>query len=103
MAVARVDMVAAEPAVAVYFSTPDCGVCQALYARLVELLQDYPRVVLVRADCVVAPGLAAQLGVLAVPTLVVYLDGREAMRKTRHFSLKAQALERPYRLLLDAQ
>jgi len=36
MAVARVDspealaaLVAAEPAVAVYFSTPDCGVCQA--------------------------------------------------------------------------
>jgi thioredoxin 1 len=97
-------LASAEPALAVYFSAPDCGVCEALYPRLVVCLQEFPRVTLARADCAATPELAAQLGVLSIPTLIIYLDGHEAIRKVRHFSLAELAgeLSRPYRLLFHA-
>ena len=41
--------------------------------------------------------------VFTIPTLIVYLYGREAMRKTRSFSLTEllRELERTYSILMD--
>jgi len=89
------------PASAVYFSGPDCAVCQVLKPRVLELLRcDYPRIAVAVVDCAAAPELAAQQRVFAVPTLLVYFDGQELLRLVRHFSPPqlAEALERPYAL-----
>jgi thiol-disulfide isomerase/thioredoxin len=84
---------------AAYFSGPDCSVCAALKPKLFELLQQrFPKLVLGEVDCALSPELAAQQTVFAIPTLIVYCDGREAIRKVRGFSLGQLAgeLERPY-------
>lgn len=89
------------PAAAVYFSGPDCGVCQVLKPRIMALLQrDYPRIAVALVDCAAAVELAAQRSVFAVPTLMVYFDGQEMVRLARNFSPAqlAEALERPYAL-----
>jgi thioredoxin 1 len=93
---------ATEAAVLVYFSTPECNVCKVLKPKVVDLLTErYPQVHFVYSDVARVPEIAAQMGVLAVPTLVLYFDGREAARFVRNFSLGEleAAIERPYSMI----
>ena len=89
---------------AVYFSGPDCAVCSALKPKVYERLGEaFPRLALAEVDCGSAVELASQLSVFTIPTLIVYFDGREFMRKVRNFSpaeLVAE-LERPYGMCFD--
>jgi len=84
---------------AVYFTGPDCGVCTALKPKLLRLFAErFPDLAVAEVDCGVQRELAAQQGVFTLPTLIVYLDGREGMRRARSFSpgqVEAE-LERPY-------
>ncbi|MEN8179918.1 MAG: thioredoxin family protein [Pseudomonadota bacterium] len=90
------------PICAVYFSGPDCAVCEALKPKLLELLQQrFLKLVLGEVDCAASPSLAAQQVVFSIPTLIVYFEGKEGIRKSRSFSLTelATELERPYSIL----
>ncbi len=89
------------PAAAVYFSSPDCRVCQVLRPKVLALLGErFPLLALGVVDCVAAPEVAGQQTVLAVPSLIVYFDGHEVLRKVRNFTVGglAEELERPYGL-----
>lgn len=97
-------LVATEAALAVYFSADSCHVCHVLYPRIEQMLAEhYPRFRLLRIRVNDAPELAAQMGVLSVPTLLIYLDHREMQRYVRQLSVDAlrQDLQRPYQLLFD--
>lgn len=90
------------PICAIYFTTPDCGVCRVLKPKLARMLAErFPRVGFAQVDCAASPALAADMGVFAVPTLILFTEGRESLRRSRSFSLEdlASALERPYGLL----
>ena len=92
------------PIAVVWFSGPDCNVCHALRPKVEALLADeFPKVPLADVDCDRARDLAAQLGVFTIPTAVIWLDGREAQRFARNFSLGEirDALARPYALCFD--
>lgn len=87
------------PLCAVYFSGPDCAVCTVMQPKLFELLQRrFPKLALAEVDCAASTELAAQQMVFTIPTLIVYLDGREGIRKVRSFGLGelADELARPY-------
>jgi thioredoxin-like negative regulator of GroEL len=91
-------------AVLAYFTGRDCGVCKVLKPKVLELLKsEFPHVHLFEVDCQAQPALAARLGVLSVPTVVLYFDGREGARFVRLFAIGdlRDALMRPYRLLFD--
>ncbi len=93
-----------EPTALVYFSSPACGVCHALKPRVAALIvEEFPRLPAAEVDCAASPELAAQHQVFSFPTVVVYFDGREAVRKSRSFSLGelAAEIERPYALLFE--
>lgn len=90
------------PAAAVYFCSPGCGVCSVLEPKIEALLRArFPRVPLARVDVAEAVPVAAQQRVFTVPTLLVYFDGKEAVRLSRAFSPAqlADHLQRPYDLL----
>lgn len=94
--------IADEPVLLAWFSGPDCNVCRALRPKVEALLAaEFPRVAMVRIDCAEARELAAQRQVFAIPTAVIWLDGREYRRFGRGFGIGElrEALERPYRLL----
>jgi len=96
--------IASEAAVLVYFSTPQCNVCKVLKPKVAELLeQRYPQMAFVYSDVAKDAEVAAQLGVLTVPTLIVYFDGREADRFVRTFGMGEleAAISRPYGMLFD--
>lgn len=90
------------PICAIYFTTLDCGVCRVLKPKLAQMLAErFPQVGFGQVDCAATPALAADMGVFAVPTLILFTEGRESLRRSRSFSLEdlASALERPYGLL----
>ena len=86
----------------VYFSGPDCAVCKVLKPKLVERLrQDFKKVEVAEIDCSQLKALAAQQTVFSLPTVIVFIEGRENSRKSRSFSLSelASELQRPYSVL----
>lgn len=92
------------PLCAVYFSGPNCAVCEALKPKLFELFETrFPELALAEVDCSASPQLAGQQSVFTIPTLIVYLEGREGLRESRSISLGelTEALERPYRIFTE--
>lgn len=92
------------PAAVIYFSGDDCNVCQVLFPKVESMLaEEFPRIGLGKLNCSRYPDIAAQHGVFAVPTLVLYFDGREAQRFARNVSLGQlrEALVRPYQMLFE--
>ena len=95
--------IATSPAVLLYFSGPDCAVCDALRPRVAELMvRRFPHMRVISVDCATWPALAARHQVFAVPAVLGFFDGREWVRKGRGFALAEleAALARPYDLLL---
>jgi len=92
------------PALAVWFSGPDCRVCHDLKPRVAERLQrQFPLLQRVEVDCARLPAPAAQQQIFTIPALLVFFAGRETLRLIRNFSLNQleQQLQRPYGLFFD--
>jgi thioredoxin-like negative regulator of GroEL len=90
------------PMILAYFSTPDCNVCKVLRPKVEALLQEqYPECAFIYIDCVEYKETAAQFSVFAVPTLILFIEGKESIRKSRNVSLYdlSSEIERPYNLL----
>lgn len=96
--------VADNAAAAVYFGGADCGVCHVLEPKIRVLLSEsFPQVSFARVATEQASELAAQQGVFAVPTLLIFFDGRENFRYARNFSPGEveRDIARPYGLFFD--
>lgn len=94
--------IAEHSALLVWFSTAGCRVCKDLKPRLAALIREtYPRIALFEVDCDRNRATAAQQQVFTVPTLLLFLDGREQLRRSRHISLAEleREIARPYRML----
>ena len=94
------------PMVVLYFSTPDCMVCQALKPRVSALLAgEFPHAEFAEVDCEATPALAAQHQVFSVPVILLFLQGHESMRWVRTFHLAElrDHLARPYSLLFGEE
>ena len=89
-------------AVLVYFSTKECNVCKVLKPKVEEMFgNEFPKVKLCYVETNEQPEIAAQSRIFAVPTIVVYFEGKEFLRKSRNFGideLKAE-IKRPYSIL----
>lgn len=91
-----------EPALLTYFSTEICNVCKVLKPKVGELIDnEFPiiRTVYIQTDKI--PEAAAQNQVFVVPTILVFFEGREYIRKSRNIGIGElqQEISRPYSLL----
>ena len=92
------------PIALIWFSGPGCNVCHALRPKVESLLDEaFPKAAMALVDCDRDRDLAAQLGIFTIPTAVIWLDGREAQRFARNFSVNEirTALARPYALCFN--
>lgn len=71
-----------------YFSFPECSVCKVLKPKVKKLLQDYPKVKFHYVDIHRHPEISGQLLVFTVPTVIIFYQGKEMTRFSRHFSLQ---------------
>lgn len=90
-------------AVMLYFSAPTCNVCHALKPKLVEAIVDqFPTFVIESIDISQTPEIASHFSVFTIPTVLVFFQGREFLRKSRHMSVGEviDSIERPYTLMV---
>lgn len=89
-------------AVVLYFSSPSCSVCHVLRPKVMQALEkEYPDITRCHADISLTPEIAAQFQVFSAPTIILFFEGREFIRKGRALSVDAliQEIKRPYELM----
>lgn len=74
-------------AIVAYFSTPTCNVCKVLRPKVEEMVRDTGGLTFVYVDSERHPAAAGQHMVFAVPTIILFLEGREMRRYSRNLSL----------------
>ncbi|WP_310440919.1 thioredoxin family protein [Sulfurimonas sp.] len=90
-------------AVMLYFSAPACNVCHALKPKLLEAIKcNFKEFEVLSIDTSLEQETAAYFSVFAIPTVLVFLDGKEFLRKSRHMSVDEVVLEikRPYEIMM---
>ncbi|MDD5052334.1 MAG: thioredoxin family protein [Sulfuricurvum sp.] len=91
-------------AVMLYFSAPTCNVCHALKPKLVEAITNtFPTFIIESIDISKTPEIASHFSVFAIPTVLIFFQGREFLRKSRHMSVGevVDAIQRPYSLMVE--
>jgi len=88
--------------VLLYFTGKNCNVCHALKPKIDELFQnEFPLIERVYLDAHENPEVSAHFSVFSIPTLIVFLGGREFAREGRALSLHqlSQKIARPYSIM----
>lgn len=85
----------------VYFSHLQCNVCKVLKPKIRERIENnFPEMMLYYVNIREHPDMAGQFSVFSVPTILVFFDGREYIRESRHINLPTfeERLEKLYRI-----
>ncbi len=91
-----------EIGVLLYFSGENCNVCHALRPKFKELFDNsFPKIRQIYIDAHENPLIASHFRVFSVPTMLVFLDGKEFIREGRAVSLYQlkDKLSRPYSIM----
>jgi len=91
-------------AVLVYISTTECNVCKALRPKVENMIQkEYPKIKFIYIESNKYPEIAAQYSVFTVPTLLVFFDGKESIRKSRYIGVQelSNNIERSYNMIFS--
>ncbi len=92
------------PAVLLYFSTISCSVGEALEPKVQELLNaDFPKIDVYKVDMNFSPEIAAKFSAFVEPTILVFFEGKETIRKSRNIGIHElqSAILRPYKLIFE--
>lgn len=98
------DLVNENPAVLAYFSTEACSVCKVLKPKVAHMVEEFfPQIKTLYIQTDQLPELAAQWRIFTAPTVVVFFDGHETIRKSRAFGIEELKgeIQRPYGLLFE--
>ncbi|MDH7603380.1 MAG: thioredoxin family protein [Melioribacter sp.] len=85
-----------------YFSTNDCNVCKVLKPKVKELIEyEFPLINFLYINVNESKEIAAQFSVFAIPTIILFIDGKEYIRKSRFINLEElkSELDRIYNLI----
>ena len=91
-------------AVLVYFSHEKCNVCKVLKPKILDMLtENFPKIKMYYSDTELFPKIAAQNSIFTVPTIIIYFDNKEFIRKSRNIGVSEliKELERPYNLMFS--
>jgi len=98
------DIIKGEMGVLLYFSGENCNVCHALRPKFKTLFDTkFPKIRQIYLDAHENPEISANFGVFSVPTMLVFLDGKEFIREGRAVSLYQleEKLQRPYSFIVE--
>lgn len=97
-------LVSTEQALLVYFSTDMCQVCKVLKPKINALVQEeFPLLMPLYIDSTKLPGIAGQYRIFTAPTILVFFEGHETIRKNRNIGVDElkREIQRPYSLLFS--
>lgn len=72
----------------VYLSRPECGVCNAIKPKLMEVLNQYPEIQSAYINMDKMPQSAGAFSIFTIPGIILYIDGREMIREARYISIE---------------
>jgi len=96
------DKISSEIGVLLYFSGEDCNVCHALRPKFKEAFdREFPLVEQIYLDAHQNPEISVEFQVFSVPTMILFLDGREFAREGRSVSIHqlVNQIRRPYEIM----
>ena len=91
-------------AVLFYFSNDNCNVCKVLKPKVYEMLKErFPEIKFYYVDTKNFPEVAAQNRIFTIPTLLVFFDRNEIIRKSRYIGIGelANEINRPYKIMFS--
>ncbi len=97
------NIIRTEVGLLLYFSGENCNVCHALRPKFQKLFdKEFPQLKQIYLDAHEYAEISAHFQVFSVPTMIVFMDGREFAREGRSVSLHqlTQKLKRPYKMML---
>lgn len=89
-------------AILVYYSNEACNVCKVLKPKIIKLINSqFPKMEFYYVDIEKTPEISAQQRVFTIPTIIVYFEQKETIRKSRNIGIYelADALLRPYNII----
>jgi thioredoxin-like negative regulator of GroEL len=89
----------------IYFSTPQCNVCKVLKPKLIDFINDeFPEIKMAYVNTESLPEISAQNSIFTVPTILVFLDKKEFIRKSRNINLTEfkNEIQRPYSMFFES-
>ncbi|MDP3301831.1 MAG: thioredoxin family protein [Sulfuricurvum sp.] len=95
----------ANDAVMLYFSAPSCGVCHVLKPKLSDaIMGEFLSFKIESIDISETPDISSYYSVFTVPTVLIFFEGREFLRKSRNMSVVeiTDAIRRPYNLMVGS-
>ncbi len=87
----------------VYYSNDACNVCKTLKPKIVELLtSDFPAVKKIYIDTEKSPVICGQYRVFSIPTIDIYVMGKEHARFSRNVVMHEfeKAIRKPYEMII---
>jgi len=98
------DKVANATGIVIYFKNDACGPCLALRPKVQELLEtEFPKIEFQIVDTVQEPMLSSAYSVYSNPTILVFFEGKEYIRKSKNISIPVlgQEVERLYNMVFE--
>ena len=98
------DFISKEEAVLLYFSTASCSVGEAVEPKVRAMIQNkFPKIKYESVDINFQAEVAAHFSAFTEPTILVFFDGKESIRKSRSFSVTEleENINRLYQLFFE--
>ena len=89
--------------VVVYYSNDACNVCKTIKPKLLDLLNsEFPAAKTIYIDTEKSPLISGQYRVFSIPTIDIYVMGKEHARFSRNVVMYEfeEAIRKPYEMLI---
>ncbi|MGF9966347.1 thioredoxin family protein [Bacillus rhizoplanae] len=77
-----------QPLCLLFIKTEDCGVCDVMLEKIMQLLETYPNVEKIVVSLEDMREISGQYLVFTAPTVLLFYDGKEIVRESRFISLE---------------
>jgi len=91
-------------AVLFYFNTNSCSVGEAMEPKVFNLIKtSFPKIEFYTIDINFQPEISAYFNAFVEPTILVFFDGKETVRRSRNISIFEldETIKRPYQLIFE--
>src|SRR6056297_2056369 len=83
-----------------YFTTTSCNVCKDLLPKVEVMLEKFPEIKSIKAEADVEKKIAGEFSVFAVPSIILFIEGKETFRFVRNVGIEElkEKIERYYKM-----
>jgi thiol-disulfide isomerase/thioredoxin len=95
-------IIAAKPAVMIYFYNDNCAPCKVLRPKVQEMVEnDFPNIEFRLINAEKYPSTTAQFGVFSSPAILVFFETKEYIRESKNISISElhDKIERIYTMV----